>query len=125
MYFIFFIRKLGIKLILPALTVLEKFCCNLTEQSVAQNVLVLLDIFAYLASEFIKLVRNVISRSAGDSFFIAENFLCKFGLDFNRSFSVFAPYKSAEFLGNILVPFTENNVEHCLRSWLDGVTSGG
>ena len=66
---------------LLCLTVLEEIGCNLREQSVGKNILLLLDPLLALLTELRKLGLNQVCRSAGDRCNIADALLLNHGIE--------------------------------------------
>ena len=81
---------LAVQVILCVSSVFEELNSNLSELSVAEYVFLLLNPFCTFLTEFIKLWSNIISRTAVNRLFIADNLLSEFWVNRNRSLSVFA-----------------------------------
>ena len=92
---------------------------NLREHSICENILnrgivnILLCLFLHLLELRFEQIRG----TASDRLFRTDYLLAEYGVNLNGSLSVFALYKSLEFLGNRLVAFAENYVEYSLCTY--------
>ena len=96
---------------------LKELCGDLLEQSIGENVLVLLDILCALFSEGVKLGRKQICGTAGYRLFVTDDLFSELFGDGSGAASVVSADKSLELLGYHFVALAADYVEHCLSTY--------
>ena len=109
-----FVKQIGVDAELAVTTLLKEVDRDLRELSVAEDVLLLLDILRNLSAQLLKLRLQEIGGAALDGSHIADDLLAELGVDRHGSGAVFAGYQILELGGAHLVTFTHNDVEHRL-----------
>ena len=116
MNLVFEVSTLAVNMVLLVAAFFKELQRNLTKLGVAQHIFILLNPLGALHAEFIQFGSQQISWTAGNGFFVADDFLAEFIGNGSRSFAVLAFDETLKLLGDHFIPLAGDNVENSLGS---------